>query len=300
MIQHLNVIELARLTPKPYACPYLPGRTASLTYRILIDIRAQDYEALLCRGWRRFGCEFFRPACPACAACRSLRVNLQDFTPSRSQRRTLSRHTDVDIIVQRPTVTPDHIRLYNAYHDDMHSRKGWPRQRHTRDSYYKHFLLGDWPFAREFLYVAHGRLVGVALADVTPHALSAIYFYHDPARRQMAPGVYSILQQIAYGRRAGLHHLYLGYWIAESASMAYKADYRPHEILAAYPADTELPIWQAAERAAIKSATCLSVGQEKDAQHDEGRAKGNLPVQRLDPLQKDVRQQQDEKRCGSE
>jgi arginyl-tRNA--protein-N-Asp/Glu arginylyltransferase len=290
MIRDSNVIELARLTTKPYACPYLPGRMASLTYRILIDISTRDYEALLCRGWRRFGCEFFRPVCPSCTACRSLRVNLQDFTPSRSQCRTLARHADVDVIVQQPTVTLDHIRLYNAYHEDMHRRKGWPRQRHTPDTYYKHFLLGDWPFAREFLYVAQGRLVGVALADVTPNALSAIYFYHDPARRQMAPGVYSILQQIAYGRRAGLQHLYLGYCITESASMAYKAHYRPHEILAAYPADTEQPIWQAPEGAVAEPAARLSTGQKEYAQHDEGGAEGNPPIQRFDAVQKDVRQ----------
>jgi arginyl-tRNA--protein-N-Asp/Glu arginylyltransferase len=255
MIEPSTVVELARLTTKPYACIYLPEQTASLTYRILIDISASDYEALLSRGWRRFGWEFFRPACPACTACRSLRVNLADFTPSRSQRRTLARHADVEVIVQQPTVTPDHIRLYNAYHEDMQRRKGWPRQRHTLDSYYQHFLLGDWPFAREFLYLAEGRLVGVALVDVTPNALSAIYFYHDPARRQMAPGVFSILQQIAYGRRAGLSHLYLGYWIAASASMVYKANYRPHEILVGYPADTEPPVWLAGRHAAVDPDT---------------------------------------------
>lgn len=300
MIYQPNVIELARLTTKPYACPYLPGHTASLTYRILIDISAPDYEALLCRGWRRFGCEFFRPLCPSCTACRSLRVNLQNFIPSRSQRRALTRCADVDVIVQQPTVTPDHIRLYNTYHDDMHRRKGWPRQRHTLDTYYKHFLLGDWPFAREFLYVIQGCLVGVALADVTPNALSAIYFYHDPARRQMALGVYSVLQQIAYGRRAGRQHLYLGYWIAESASMAYKAQYRPYEILAAYPADTEQPIWQTPARARTEPADRSSTGEEKHPQHNEAGADGNPPIQRLNTVQKDVRQQQDKKRCGAE
>jgi hypothetical protein len=36
---------------------------------------------------------------------------------------------------------------------------------------------------------------------------------------------------------------YLGYWIPGSPSMDYKAQYRPHELLLGYPADTEEPHW---------------------------------------------------------
>ncbi len=83
----------------------------------------------------------------------------------------------------------------------------------------------------------------MALTDVTPNALTSIYFYHDPAWRPKSPGVFSILQQMAYARQLGLTYQYLGYWVAGSRSMDYKVQYRPHELLARYPADTELPIW---------------------------------------------------------
>src|SRR5256885_312365 len=88
-----------------------------------------------------------------------------------------------------------------------------------------------------------GHLVGVGLADITPTALSSVYFFHDPAWRPQSPGVFSILQQLAYAQRHGLRYHYLGYWIAGCPSMAYKAQYRPHELLVGYPPDDVEPTW---------------------------------------------------------
>lgn len=240
---NLDIVEVARFKTSPYRCAYLPTETALLEYRIITDLTSQHYEELLRRGWRRFGCEFFRPACPSCAQCRSLRIKLAAFTPSRSQQRTMQKNAAIDVVVQVPTITDDHVRLYNAYHADMHRRKGWPLQKTNAVGYARHYLLGAWGFACEFLYYEKDRLVGVGLADITPEALSSVYFFHDPAWRPRAPGVFSVLQQLAYARRHGLRYQYLGYWIAGNQSMAYKSQYRPHEILARYPADNEEPQW---------------------------------------------------------
>lgn len=240
----MSVQEFARFNTRPYRCPYLPDQTASLTYRILLGISASDYEDLLSRGWRRFGVEFFRPACAACVECRSLRLRLPDFKPSRSQRRALKANDDIDVVVARPTATRAHVQLYNAYHQDMADCKQWPFRAHNIKSYYENFIIGEWDFARELQYYVDGRLVGVALADVTPNALTSIYFYHHPAWRPKSPGVFSILQQVAYAKQLGLTYQYLGYWVPGSRSMDYKAQYRPHEILTRYPVDSEMPIWR--------------------------------------------------------
>lgn len=243
MTEHTQLIELARFATQPHPCPYLPDESASLTYRVLISISSLDYESMLQRGWRRFGCEFFRPSCAVCTECRSLRVPLATFVPSRSQRRALAGNSDIEVVVDAARVTPDHVQLYNDYHADMHVKKDWPLQSHTLQSYYQSFVIGDWPFAHELRYYERGKLVGVALADITPHAMSCIYFYHDPAWRSRSPGVFSVMQQIAYARELGLPYVYLGYWVAGSRSMAYKAQYRPHELLVGYPNDDEVPVW---------------------------------------------------------
>src|SRR6266446_5665111 len=60
---------------------------------------------------------------------------------------------------------------------------------------------------------------------------------------QPTPGVFSVLQQLAYAQRQGLRYHYLGYWIAGCPSMAYKAQYRPHEVLVWYPPDDVEPAW---------------------------------------------------------
>jgi hypothetical protein len=65
---------------------------------------------------------------------------------------------------------------------------------------------------------------------------------HDRGTRP-APGVFSIMQQLAYAQRHGLRYHYLGYWIAGCPSMAYKGQYRPHELLVGSPSDDVEPTW---------------------------------------------------------
>jgi arginine-tRNA-protein transferase len=228
----------------PNGCSYVPAETASLACRVCAGLNAAQFQELLRRGWRRHGCHLFRPACPACVKCRSLRVNIARFRPTKSQRRCLRRNQGIDVLVQRPTVTADHLRLYNAWHAHMSARRAWPFQTTDAADYTESFLLGNWDFAREMLYLRDGRLIGVSLVDVVDEGLSSVYFFHDPAWRERGPGTFSILTEIDYCRQTGRPHLYLGYWIMECPSMAYKARFGPHEVLERYVADDEQPVWR--------------------------------------------------------
>ena len=70
-------IEAHYLTP-PHRCSYLPGQTAMLEYVDCRTITTEEYGRLLEQGWRRFGRSLFRPRCPSCSACQSLRIRVQE------------------------------------------------------------------------------------------------------------------------------------------------------------------------------------------------------------------------------
>mgnify|MGYP002622663803 FL=1 len=230
-------------TSPPGRCSYLPAETASLDYRLSLGMPAAILGELLRRGWRRHGCHLFRPACPACVKCRSVRVDVERFAPSKSQRRCRNRNADINVVMQRPTVTHDHVRLYNAWHDDMTDRRKWRRDHTTREEYAQSFLAGHWESAFEMLYYDGPRLVGVGLVDVVEDALSSIYFFHDPAWRPRGPGTFSVLREIEFCRQTSRRWCYLGYWIAECPSMDYKNRFRPCEVLNHYGPDNAEPEW---------------------------------------------------------
>jgi arginine-tRNA-protein transferase len=225
------------------ACSYLPGQTARMVYRLAYRMSESRYEQLLSRGWRRFGRTLFRPVCSACSACQSLRVMIPSFLPSKSQRRCQTKNADLEVTIQKPGVSREHITLYNQFHEDMHHRRGWPFREITADHYFDSFLDGNFSFAREFQYRSEGRLVGLGLVDMTASVMSSIYFFHDPAWREAALGTYSVLREISEGQAYGRQFLYMGYYISECGSMNYKNRFRPHQILKRYVADAETPEW---------------------------------------------------------
>ena len=225
-------------------CSYLSGQTARMIYRIAYDLSETRYEQLLSRGWRRFGRTLFRPVCAACRECRSLRVCIPEFKPNKNQRRCLNSNSRLTLTIQQPTVSDEHISLYNRFHLDMHNRRQWPHREITRDQYDESFLEGHFSFAREFQYRDNGRLIGLGLVDVTAAAMSSIYFFHDPDYREGGLGTYSIQKELEYGRTHARSWLYLGYYIRDCASMNYKNRFRPHEILHSYVADDQPPEWK--------------------------------------------------------
>ena len=93
---------------------------------------------------------------------------------------------------------------------------------------------------------AHGhRLVGVGIVDEVPGALSAVYFFWDPEHAPPSLGVAQIVWMLEEAAARGLDYVYLGYWVAGCGSLAYKARYRPHEVLVGAPG-LQTSVWRLA------------------------------------------------------
>src|SRR5262249_34316357 len=150
--------EFFRIVENPRECSYLPLETASLEIRAIEAINPVEYADLLARGYRRFGWRLFRPACPNCAQCRSLRVLISQFTPNASGRRVLRQNQTVRAELHAPFVSREQVELYNLYHRFQSERRGWPRQRATLASYHDEFLSGATNLGRQWLYFEADRL----------------------------------------------------------------------------------------------------------------------------------------------
>jgi arginine-tRNA-protein transferase len=237
---------LERIVEKPHACAYLPGEQASLEVRVMLDVTPAEMDALLERGWRRFGPIYFRPACAACDECVSLRVAAEAFRPSKSQRRAARACGRLRRVVGAPVVDGARLELYARWHAGREAARGWEPNAQSRDRYKLEFAFPH-PCAREAAFYdddAGGRLVGVGLFDETPRALSAAFFFYDPDYARRSPGTANVLGLVADARASGRPYVYLGYRVAGCASLRYKAAFRPHELLAGRPEMDEEPTWR--------------------------------------------------------
>jgi leucyl-tRNA---protein transferase len=236
--------ELFRMVEQPRRCSYLPNQTASLEVRAVTDLSAVEYTDLLARGWRRFGWQLFRPACPHCRECRSIRVLANEFTPTAGQRRVMRKNEHIRAELHPLFIVREIVELYNRYQRFMHEHRGWELRRASVASFQDMFLSGQSALGQQWLYFNDDKLVGVAMMDEVPEAVSLVYFFHDPDWRPLSPGVFSVVTQIEYARRQSIPHAYLGYWIKDCGSMNYKNRFAPYEILDEYVNEGEPPVWR--------------------------------------------------------
>ena len=82
-------------------------------------------------------------------------------------------------------------------------------------------------------YYIDNKLVAVGILDLGAEAASSVYFYFEPNPEisRLSPGVFSVLQEIAFCRRSGRKFHYLGLYVSDCKSLNYKANYNRHQRL---------------------------------------------------------------------
>jgi leucyl-tRNA---protein transferase len=236
---------LKQLVEEPRACSYLSDATASLQHRLMVDVTPTELDQLLERGWRRFGPDYFRPACPACSKCVPTRLPVADFAATKSQRRARRKAEGLRVMVGTPRVDDERLALYHRWHADREAAREWSPSLLDEDDYAMQFAFPH-PSGREVAFHdddAGGRLVGVSICDAAPRAWSLVYFFYDPAYAGRSLGVANVLLGIEIAAASNIPYVYLGYSVEECASLRYKGAFGPREELAGWPSMREEPRW---------------------------------------------------------
>ena len=217
-------------TTAPLPCPYLPGRTER---KIVTELSGTEAEALHERlsraGFRRSHNIAYAPVCPGCQACVPIRVVSEEFTPDRTQRRILRANADLTISEMPARATAEQFTLFQRYQKNRHADGDMAAM-----GYYDYrAMIEDTPISTGILEFrdAQDRLLGACLTDWLADGLSAVYSFFDTDEDKRSLGTFAVLWLIGRARSLGLPYVYLGYWVPESRKMAYKARFKPSEIL---------------------------------------------------------------------
>jgi leucyl-tRNA---protein transferase len=228
-LHELPIQRLQFYLTAPYPCSYLDGREARsqvATPANLIDTSL--FSELARMGFRRSGLYVYRPRCDGCQACTPARLPVEHFQPRRSQRRCLARNRDLSVVAKPLAFDEAHYQLYRHYQSVRHAGGGMDRDDREQ---YRSFLLSSRVDSLLLEFRLADRVIMVSLVDRLLDGLSAVYTFFEPELAKRSLGVFNILTQIEWTQRMGLDYTYLGYWIEDSPKMAYKADFRPIELL---------------------------------------------------------------------
>ena len=213
----------------PLPCPYLPDR---MERRVVTELIGRDtlemHEQLSLAGFRRSHGIAYAAACAGCNACKAVRVLANEFKCGRAHRRVRRRNADIIAQPLAPFATEEQFQLFAAYQRARHSDGEMSKM----DFFEYQGLVQDTPVETEVVEFRDlsGDLIAVCLTDRMINGLSAVYSFFDPKLDRRSLGTYMILWLIEEAQRRSMAYVYLGFWIAECAKMAYKLKFSPLEV----------------------------------------------------------------------
>lgn len=205
-------------------CPYLEGREWVSHLFVAPNLEPEIYEALLNQGFRRSGIIFYQNKCHGCAECVPLRLDVERFEPSKSQRRVLRKNEDLTVIIEDARFDEESFQLYRNFAKSRY-------QSDCSEEDYSNFLVNSALQTKMMKYYEGKKLIGVGWLDMLADSISSVYFAFDPAQSHRSLGTYSVLKEVEYCKEQRQKYLHLGFWVEDCQAMSYKNRFRPYELL---------------------------------------------------------------------
>ena len=208
-------------------CPYLEDQQSA---SILVD---PDHRvdphlfALLSRsGFRRSGEMLYAPKCPTCNACVSVRIPVERFKATRSQRRVWRKNLDLRVTIEDVSYQQEHFEMYFRYQQARHPDSSMCDEDPQK---YISFIQSSFSKSKFLCLYKDDALIGISVLDQFEGGLSAVYTFFEPEESPRSLGTYAILYLLKLAKQQSIPFVYLGYWIEQSCKMSYKSKFRPLE-----------------------------------------------------------------------
>ncbi len=213
----------------PHPCPYLDNRRERKLFTALQGKPSTKLNNILSKqGFRRSQNVLYRPSCVHCAACMSARIRVDDFAPSKSQRRVLRQNLQLSREIGAPWATEAQFSLFRKYLDDRHNDGGMA----DMDIFEFAAMIEETTVNTQIITYkdTQDNLVCVCLIDVLDDGLSMVYSFFDPDMARSSLGTFMILDNVEIARSKGLQYVYMGYWVRGSKKMDYKSHFSAVEV----------------------------------------------------------------------
>ena len=210
-------------------CPYIEGQTSCMPLRWQFQtLTAEEFDSSLAGGDRRVGKMLYRTNCPQCNACEPIRVPVQEFKRSKSQRKKWKKGNRIHVEEGPAIFSHQKLKMYNRH---KHERSLAKNERIMTQDGYESWFIRTCTRTRELRYFYEKQLVGISILDVGKKDISSVYFYFDPDFSHLSLGTYSVLFEIQWMRLRMMRYYYLGLYVDSCVHLNYKSQYFPHERL---------------------------------------------------------------------
>jgi arginyl-tRNA--protein-N-Asp/Glu arginylyltransferase len=198
----------------------------------LIDrVPPELMDRLWAGGWRHFGALFFRYGTQEGEAGEvdviwPLRIDLQRFEVSKSQRRVLRRNADVEVVFQPAQRDPEAEALFQR-----HKARFTRNIPESLDSFISAEPARVPCECVECRVTLGGDLVALSFLDVGAAGTSSVYGVFEPEHARRSLGLFTMLREIEFSRERGCRWYYPGYATRGPSAYDYKKQFAALQVL---------------------------------------------------------------------
>jgi len=194
------------------------------------EVTPLQLDFLLAHAWRHFGTYFFRysmgfiPETEEDSAIVPLRIHLQNFSFSKSQRKIIQRNEGFRTVFREASITSTKKKLF-----ELHKQRF---AHNTPDNLYTFLSKNPAKYPTQTYEVAvfdKRKLIAVSFVDVAEYSFSSVYAMFDTNYHKYSLGIYTLLKEIEYAQTLKKKYLYLGYAYETSSFYDYKKNFNALE-----------------------------------------------------------------------